>query len=70
MCVLSIKVMLFYHFGSLFCVLTQKVFISTGFIRVFATRFSLSRNPVFVSFIRLFDMAECHVGFIYKRNAF
>ena len=42
----------------------------TGFIRVYATRFWLLRNLVFVSFIRFFDMAECRVRFIYKRNAF
>ena len=48
----------------------KKSSFSTGFIRVSATRFWLLRNPVFVGFIKLCDMAECHVEFIYKRSAF
>ena len=42
----------------------------TGFIRVFATRFWFLRNLVFRWFYKVFDLAECHVLFIYKRNAF
>ena len=45
----------FLHVGS-------KVFISTGFISVSATQFWFLRP------IRLSDMTECHLGFIYKRN--
>ena len=67
---LSIDVMLFDHFRGHFAIMDQNVAISTGFIRVSATRLWHLRNLVFVCFIRLFDMAECHVEFIYKRNAF
>ena len=48
----------------------KKSSFSTGFTRVSVTRFLLLRNLVFIGFIRFFDMAEGHVRFIYKRNAF
>ena len=62
--------MLFDHFRGHFAIWLRKSSFSTCFIRVSATRFWRLRNLVFVGFIRFSDMAECHVGFIYKRNAF
>ena len=70
MCVLSINVMLCDHLEALLRFWLKRSSSSTGFIRVSAARFWLLRNLVFVSFISLSDMMECHVDFIYRRNAF
>ena len=64
------NLMLFLSFWKPFCDFGSKVFISDRFYKGFRNAFLAFEDLVFVGFIRLFDMAECHVEFIYKRNAF
>ena len=62
--------MLFDYSQCHFAILAQKVFIFDRFYKGFRNAFLAFEKPLFVGLIRLCDMAECHVGFIYKRIAF